>query len=76
MWYNMKWQDEIKEHLVNLHPHEIIEGIIKPSIDQVISDFEDYKGLCVKRSEEARLNRLLLDKWKKIRRNVDDEDYK
>ena len=72
----MKWQEDVDDYLANLHSHEIIEGIIKPAIEQVISDYEDYQTKCEKRSEEARLNRLLLYKWKVIKKNVDDDDYR
>lgn len=41
-----RWQDEINEHLANLHPHNIIEGVIKPAIEQVIDDFKDSLNLC------------------------------
>lgn len=66
----MKWQDDINEHLANLHPTEIIEGIIKPSMEQVISDFEDSLNLCDNKEQEQ-LTKKLISFWKGMRKRIE-----
>lgn len=66
----VNWQDEINEHLANLHPHEIIEGIIKPAIEQVIDDFEDSLNLCDTK-EQKDITQKLISFWKGIRKRIE-----
>lgn len=65
----MNWEDEINEHLTNLHPYEIQEGIIKPAITQIIDDYED--SLIIE-DEKERIQRTkqIIKKLKEIKRLI------
>ena len=65
----MIWQDEINEHLANLHPHEIIVGIIKPAIKQVIDDYVDALRLADSK-EQKQLHKNLIVFWNGISRQI------
>lgn len=66
------WQDEVNEHLANLHPHEIIVGIIKPAVEQVISDFEDAITVLDEKAEQEqiKMHRNLIIFWKGVQRKI------
>lgn len=52
----ISWKEEISNHLANLPTTEIIEGIIKPAIEQVITDLEDSLLYYDKTTELVQIN--------------------
>jgi hypothetical protein len=49
----MNFEEQLSDFLINKHIVDIKESIIKPSIEQIIDDLEDYAN-CTCESEEER----------------------
>lgn len=67
----MKWQDDIVEHLAHLHPCEIIEGIIKPAVKQVIEDIDDgLQQFDTSEKEQKIINEEIIERYKDIQKRL------
>ena len=69
------WRKDISEHLANLHCVQIIEGIIKPSVEQVIDDLEDSLTLFDETDDgvQIKLTNNLIKFWKSIKKQIKEE---
>jgi hypothetical protein len=69
------WQAEIREHLANLHPTQIIEEVIKSAVQQVIEDYMDALILYERNNEREQfeLHRKLIEFWEDIQKRINKE---
>lgn len=69
-----EWQRQVNEILANLHPTQIIEGIVKPAIKQIIDDYKDYlenvdEG---ENPDNTELNYQLMNFYKRTLKEIED----
>lgn len=67
------WTETIYDILANVHTFEVVEGIIKPAVNQVLLDYEDSLGFYDPEYDEEAIEwtHKLIAKWRRIKEMID-----